>query len=74
MSEVIKIHPLETKDVLIYVLHIMTAGNVKFNSLRAKFSRGNINIYLHLRSLLHIDTPQVVEILAHVGQGTTYAT
>ena len=26
-----------------------------FNSLRAKFFGGNINIYLHLMSLLHID-------------------
>ena len=29
------------------------------NSLRAKFFRGNINIYLHLISLLHIDMTQV---------------
>ena len=33
------------------------------NPLRAKFFRGNINIYLHFVSFLHIDTMQVVEIL-----------
>ena len=31
-----------------------------FNPLRAKFFRGNINIYLHFVSFLHIDTMQVV--------------
>ena len=33
------------------------------NPLRAKFFRGNINIYLHFVSFLHIDTTQVVEVL-----------
>ena len=33
-----------------------------FNPLRAKFFRGNINIYLHFVSFLHIDTTQEVEI------------
>ena len=32
------------------------------NPLRAKFFRGNINIYLHFVSFLHIDTTQVFEI------------
>ena len=30
---------------------------------RAKFFKGNINIYLHFVAFLHIDTMQVVEIL-----------
>ena len=30
---------------------------------RAKFSSGNIDIYLHFVSFLHIDSTQVVEIL-----------
>ena len=36
------------------------------NPLRAKFFRGNINIYLHFVSFLHIDTTQVVEILPQI--------
>ena len=32
------------------------------NPLGAKFFRGNINIYLHVVSFIHIDTTQVVEI------------
>ena len=39
--------------------------------LRAKFSRGNKNIYLHFMSFLRIDMAQVVEILAQVGQEHT---
>ena len=41
------------------------------NPLRAKFFRGNINIYLHFVSFLHIDTMQVVEILPQVRQEPT---
>ena len=44
------------------------------NPLRAKFFRGNINIYLHFVSLLHIDTTQVVEILPQIRQKPTYST
>ena len=44
------------------------------NPLRAKFFRGNINIYLHLVSFLHIDTMQVVEILPQIKQEPTYST
>ena len=36
--------------------------------LHAKFSRGNINIYLHFVSFLHIDTTQVFEILPQIRQ------
>ena len=42
--------------------------------LRAKSFRGDINIYLHFRALLHIDMTQAVEFLAHVRQGLTYCT
>ena len=38
------------------------------NPLHAKFFRGNINIYLHFVSFLHIYTTQVVEILPQVRQ------
>ena len=44
------------------------------NPLPAKFFRGNINIYLHFVSFLHIDTMQVVEILPQVKQESTYST
>ena len=44
------------------------------NPLRAKFFRGNINIYLHFVSFLHIDTMQVVEILPQTRQEPTYST
>ena len=38
------------------------------NPLHAKFFRGNINIYLHFVSFLHIDATQVVEILPQIRQ------
>ena len=44
------------------------------NPLRAKFFRGNINIYSHFVSFLHIDMTQVVEILPQVRQEPTYST
>ena len=43
-------------------------------SLRAKFCKGNINIYLHFMSLLHIDMTKVFKILAQVRPGPTYST
>ena len=45
-----------------------------FNSLRAKFCWGNIHLYLHFMSLLHIDMTQVLEILPQVRPGPTYST
>ena len=45
-----------------------------FNPLRAKFFRGNINVYLHFVPLLHIDMTQVVEILPQIRQEPTYST
>ena len=46
----------------------------RINALHAKFFRGNINIYLHFVSFLHIDTMQVVEILPQIRQRPTYST
>ena len=46
----------------------------KLNPLRAKFFRGNINIYLHFMSLLHIDMIQVRKILPQVRPVLTYST
>ena len=44
------------------------------NLLRAKFVRGNIDLYLHFVSFLQIDTTQVVEILPQIRQEPTYST
>ena len=44
------------------------------NPLHAKFFRGNINVYLHFVSFLHIDTMQVFEILPQIRQNPTYST
>ena len=49
-------------------------GMHNFNTLRAKFFRGNINIYLHFVTFLHIDTTQVVAILPQIRQEPTYST
>ena len=43
------------------------------NILRAKFFRGNINIYLHFASFLQIDATQVIEILPQIRQEPTYS-
>ena len=42
------------------------------NPLRAKFFRGNIDIYLHFVSFLHIGPTQVDEILPQIRQEPTY--
>ena len=59
-------------------LNIKTAfpryGDSHINPLRAKFFRGNINIYLHFVSFLHVDITQVVEILPQIRQEATYST
>ena len=44
------------------------------NPLRAKFFRGNINIYLYFVSFPHIDTTRVFEIFPHIRQELTYST
>ena len=43
--------------------------HTNFNPLRAKFFRGNINIYLYFVSFLHTNKTQVVEIPPRVRQG-----
>ena len=45
-----------------------------FNPLRAKFLKGNRNIYLHFMSFLQIDMTQEIEILPQGRQGPTYST
>ena len=42
--------------------------------LHAKFFRGNINIYLHFVSFLHIDVSEVFEILPQIRQEFIYST
>ena len=44
------------------------------NPLRAKFVRGNINIYLHFMSSFYIDMAQVLKIFPQVRRGPTYST
>ena len=40
-----------------------TVSTMDVNPLRAKFFRGNINIYVHFMSFLHINLTQVLKIL-----------
>ena len=64
---------------VIVVVVLMTSWSLSkyddvLNPLRPSFFIGNINMYLQLISLLHIDTPQVVEILPYVRKELTYST
>ena len=43
------------------------------NPLRAKFFRGNKNIYLHFMSFLHMDMAQAVAIILQVSQESAYS-
>ena len=52
----------------------MTCPQWVSSPLCAKFFRGNINIYLHFMSFLHIYMTQVVEILPQARRGPTYST
>ena len=36
--------------------------------------KGNINMYLHFVSFLHIDTTEIVDILPQIRQEPTYST
>ena len=56
----------DESEVLNCGMWMMMSWHWWLNPLRAKFFRGNINIYLHFVSFLHIDTTQVVEILPQV--------
>ena len=62
----------DTTNIGGYSFHQFSVNH--FNPLRAKFFRGNMNIYVHFVSFLHIDTMQVVEILPHIRQEPTYST
>ena len=53
------------------IMHFYAVAEI--NPLRAEIFRGNINIYLHFMSLIHIDMPQVLTILPQVRQGPTYS-
>ena len=55
-------------------ISLLHSQKVILTPLRAKFFRGNINIYLHFMSLLHIDMTQVRKILPQVRPGPTYST
>ena len=59
-------------EYLLQNMEIFYQQNI-LNPLRAKFFRGNINIYLHFVSYLHIDKTQVVEILPQIRQEPTYS-
>ena len=50
----------------------ITITQCLFNPLRAKFFRGNISIYLHFVSFLHIDTTLVVDILPQIRLPTYF--
>ena len=54
--------------------HLWYSSSIIINPLRAKFFWGNINIYLHFMSFLHIDWTQVLKILPQVSKGPTYST
>ena len=59
---------------LLYNVGLLGLYPKKVNPLRAKFFRGNINIYLHFISLLHIDMAQVLKILSQARPGLAYST
>ena len=52
----------------------MQRPGCELNPLRANFFWGDINIYLHFVSFLHIGTTQVVEILPQIRQEPTHST
>ena len=57
LSVYVKIETLWKDSLILYVLN---------------FCRGNINIYLHFMSLLHIDMTQVLMIIPQVRPGSAY--
>ena len=63
------------KIIVIWLLAMELQKNeIPINSLHAKFFRGNINMYLHFMSLLHIDMTQELKILLQVRPVPTYST
>ena len=57
-----------------WVSEVISELDPSFNLLEAKFFRESIDMYLHFMLILHINMTQVVEILPHVRQGSTYST
>ena len=55
-------------------MHRWIATPLGVNPLRAKFFRGNINIYLHFVSFLHTNKTKVVEIPPRVREWPAYST
>ena len=65
----------KTQNHLIYnSLSMPQSQTIILSPLRAKFYRGNINIYIHFVSFLDIDTTQVDDILPQIRQEPTYST
>ena len=58
----------------VFFSDVSATSSLDINSLRAKFFRVNINIYLHFMSFLHTNKTQVVEISPRVRQGPAYFT
>ena len=54
-------------------VHLTRGKSSSINPLRAKFFRGNINIYLQFVSFILIDLTQVLKILPQVREGPTYS-
>ena len=63
---------LQTASTLFFIK--IRYATVQVNSLLAKLSSKNINMYLQFISFLHTNMTQVVEILSHVRQRLTNAT
>ena len=67
--------PGDQATILVHSYHFTSPQLVTWiNPLRAKFFEGNLNLYLHFVSFLHIDTTQVVEILPQIRQEHIYST
>ena len=64
--------PDEWKDLILCGLGKLRRVYDSDNPLRTKFFRGNINIYLHLMSFIHIDLTQVLKILPQIREGPVY--
>ena len=65
-----------TAWIMYYIIYLLRRVIIRphFNPLRAKFFRGNLNIYLHFMSLLQINMTQVLKIISQVRPGPTYST
>ena len=59
--------------MVVTIQMILSITGWSINPLRAKFFRGNINIYLRFVSFIHIDMTQVLKIHYQVREGSTYS-